>query len=350
MTVSDFFEVIHQQQSKALPFVAFRAPNSSTLKLYLQNDATLYETSTFTESGFVFAPFDLEQLPSVIIPFNTSTFYTVEFPQKATKTINKDEFTVGSNDDKATHLNLVKKGIAAIKNNTLQKVVLSREEVINASKDHAELFKRLLYQSTNYVYWFYHPKVGEWMGATPETLLRISNQQLTTMSLAGTKMKTDAWTEKEKEEQQIVTEYIVEALSANISECKLEPTETITAGNVEHLRTVIKANVVLDKKDSLKAIIESLHPTPAVCGFPKVVSKAFILDNENYKREYYTGFLGELNNQGSTQLFVNLRCMQLKHNQASVYVGGGILGNSNPEHEWEETIKKSYAMKSVMLG
>jgi isochorismate synthase len=102
---------------------------------------------------------------------------------------------------------------------------------------------------------------------------------------------------------------------------------------------------------------------------PKQAAKAFILTNENYNREFYTGFLGELNLEAttsprsgkrnieirayamtkkSTQLYVNLRCMQLKNKQAIIYVGGGITESSNAEMEWQETVSKSLVVKSVL--
>ena len=91
-----------------------------------------------------------------------------------------------------------------------------------------------------------------------------------------------------------------------------------------------------------------LHPTPAVCGLPKEEAKQFILDNELYNRDFYTGFLGELNLKGQTNLYVNLRCMQLKDNRISIYVGGGITADSNAENEWEETVIKAKVMKNAL--
>ena len=74
-----------------------------------------------------------------------------------------------------------------------------------------------------------------------------------------------------------------------------------------------------------------------------------------YERDYYTGFLGELNipqeksSVPKTALFVNLRCMKINDkNSASLFIGGGITEDSNAEREWEETISKSKTMKCVL--
>ena len=82
--------------------------------------------------------------------------------------------------------------------------------------------------------------------------------------------------------------------------------------------------------------------------------KIFILENENYNREYYTGFLGELNKKSikkkklKSDLYVNLRCMQIKNQQAFIYMGCGITKDSNPEKEWEESVNKSMTMKKIL--
>ena len=105
-------------------------------------------------------------------------------------------------------------------------------------------------------------------------------------------------------------------------------------------------------ENGLYSLVDLLHPTPAVCGLPKEAAKQFILENENYNRSYYTGFLGELNmglqNKNDSHLFVNLRCMEIEKNEAYIYVGGGITKESNPEEEWEETVAKSNIMLKVL--
>ena len=141
----------------------------------------------------------------------------------------------------------------------------------------------------------------------------------------------------------------------------------IQAGNLVHIQTIIKTNLKPETYD-LKQLLGNLHPTPAVCGLPKEDAKQFILNNEAYNREFYTGFLGELNikekktrnsNRHNVEndayatiktisnLYVNLRCMQIKPKNALIYVGGGITIDSSPEAEWEETVHKSLVMKKV---
>lgn len=373
MIFNEFFNRIESQYQAELPFVVYRKPNENNLNVLLQNTNDLIFTEDFTEKGFVFSPFDTTE-KSVLMPLEFSETLKTDYVlpseinrfEKATQNINTSE--------KEIHINLVKSGVEAIENNLFKKVVLSRSETVSLSnKNPLSIFKNLLenYPSA-FVYCWYHPKVGLWLGATPETLVKIEGQRFSIMALAGTQNyegRLDVeWQDKELQEQQYVTDFILDNIKTTIDNIKTSAVETVKAGNLLHLKTkiwgVLKPNAI-----SLKDLLYSLHPTPAVCGVPKLESKQFILKNENYNREFYTGFLGELNlevtsaprsgrrnienrayaiTKNSTQLYVNLRCMQLKENSAIIYVGGGITGGSNPESEWEETVSKSLVIKKVL--
>ena len=161
------------------------------------------------------------------------------------------------------------------------------------------------------------------------------------------------WQNKEKVEQQLVTDYIVDIISNSVSKVQTSIPETIKAGNLLHLKTVIQGT--FDKNTNLNDLVVLLHPTPAVGGFPKLNAINFINENEGYNREYYSGYLGEINyNDNSvTDLYVNLRCMQIQKNndnfQAHLFVGCGITKDSIPEKEWFETVNKAMTLKNVLL-
>ena len=204
------------------------------------------------------------------------------------------------------------------------------------------------------MYAWFHPKVGLWLGATPETFVKVIGSNFKTMSLAGTQPfevdKDPIWTQKEFEEQQLVTDFIEKELGELSSTLTIENRKTVRAGNLWHLQTEI--NGVLKEEKNLKSLIQKLHPTPAVCGLPRNEAKAFILENENYYREFYTGFLGEINlkneDDKTSSLYVNLRCMKIENNTASIFVGGGITKDSNPQQEFLETVAKSNTMKNIL--
>jgi isochorismate synthase len=334
----------------------YRRPNSKEVSGFFMNDDALNFTSEFTEKGFVLAPFNADE-KAILFPKETADFLT-ETLQFKKEVVLKNEFNF-DDSSKEKHIKLVEKAIDKISENELQKVVISRKELVKINAvSIVEIYKKLLQTYANaFVYVWFHPKVGLWFGATPETLLEVENTTFKTMSLAGTQVfkntKNVVWKTKELEEQQLVTNFIERQLNRIATNLQVDKTETIKAGNLLHLRTKVTGELNADKP-KLKTLIRALHPTPAVCGLPRGKAKAFINQNENYNREFYTGFLGELNINDSkkelkkTNLFVNLRCMKIENNTASIYVGGGITRDSNAKKEWEETVSKSKTMKCVL--
>lgn len=370
MNEDSFFKALETHYSKQLPFVVYSRPIDSIIKCWLQNSNVLHTTETFTESGFVFAPFDFKE-QSVVFPESDCDYQVLEVEHLQADDVKNTTSTTENQKDE--HIQLVSKGIEAIQGGRLKKVVLSRCETKTIEhKNPIAIFKRLYASYKNaMVYCWYHPKVGLWLGATPELLFKVEGKQLTTISLAGTKPYSEthdvSWTHKEIEEQKIVTDYISKQIEPHTSKINISEVETARAGNLLHLKTRITSRITASS--DLKSIIEALHPTPAVCGFPKIEAKDFILHNEKYNRDYYTGFLGELNLKQSkmrntnrrnvennaytavkmhSNFYVNLRCVQLKKDKALIYVGGGITKDSDPENEWEETVNKTKTMTRVL--
>ncbi|MFI0490632.1 chorismate-binding protein [Flavobacterium sp.] len=347
-------EKAKKQFGQNFPFVIYKKPNETNIIGLFQKNDNLFDVNDFTEKGFIFASFDGSQ--TFIIPENQSERLSIIYSKKETD-IQQKEFVLSNVLAKNDFENLVSKGIHAIENGEFSKVVLSRKEKVDlVNFDWIIAFEKLvnLYPST-FAYCFYHPKIGVWMGATPEQLLKVNNNTFETIALAGTQKDTVSneviWQTKEKEEQQYVTDYIVTKLEKVASEVIISKPYSIKAGSIWHIKTDISG--VLNSGSGLQEVIQLLHPTPAVCGFPKDKSKAFILENEHYDRTFYTGYLGELNSSfsidmKSSHLFVNLRCMEICDSQANLYMGCGITKDSVPEKEWEESINKSTTMKQVL--
>ena len=337
------------------PFVVYRKPNKINISGFFMDSDELFFTDDFTENGFIFAPFDTSK-KAILYPLNISKYIEEQIHLDDSEKLN----SIGLNGNKVSkenHINIVEKTIEAIHNSELKKVVISRKEVLTFNSFQLlEVYKKLLKKYENaFVYVWYHPKVGLWLGATPETLLKTEETHFKTMSLAGTrkynKQSKDTWKSKEIEEQQLVTDFIEEQLNPISKDLKIDKTETIRAGSLLHLRTKIEGE--LTNEASLNKIIRALHPTPAICGLPRDSAKQFIINNENYDRSFYTGFLGEINlnieRRKKSSLFVNLRCMEvIDNNTINLYIGGGITKDSNAEKEWEETVSKSETMKNVL--
>ena len=184
------------------------------------------------------------------------------------------------------------------------------------------------------------------MGATPEKICEVEGNKATAISLAGTKVNGESWTDKEIEEQLYVTRYIEEKFkNLHCSNLKIDGPHNVQAGPVIHLQTTISCELL--SREIWRKVIEDLHPTPATCGIPAVKSKSFIRDIEKHDRSIYTGFIGIFGDENK-KCYVNLRCMELLENEAVLYVGGGITASSDLDREWEETERKAQTLEKFL--
>jgi isochorismate synthase len=103
----------------------------------------------------------------------------------------------------------------------------------------------------------------------------------------------------------------------------------------------------LRDKESIGDILDALHPTPAISGLPKSEAVEFILRNEGYDRKYYSGFIGNVDPEGRTDIYVNLRCMSIGERNITLYAGGGLLPASTIEGEWQETENKLRTINQI---
>lgn len=353
--MTDLFIKVKIQQEQNLPFALFCKPDSDRVVGVFQKNDHIYFLETFEEKGFVFAPFDADEVP--FIPLEHSDIYVESVHNKnyffEPKTAEPNTF-IG----KDFFEELVAKGVEAISDAEFIKVVLSRrEEVTVPDFDIQNTMRKMIHHYPSaFKYCFSHPKIGTWIGATPEQFLKTDGNSIKTVALAGTQLATNSrkivWEDKEKTEQQLVTDFIMDNLEDLVKEVTLSSPYSVKAGNLWHIKTDISAT--LKSKKFLKKVILALHPTSAVCGLPKEAAKAFIRENEGYNREYYSGFLGELNidlvtfKTLQTDLFVNLRCMKIIKNKAQLFIGCGITKDSNPEAEYLETVNKSMTMKKII--
>ena len=359
--MSELFNKIKVQFENNLPFAVYCKPSSNRIIALLQHDNSYQKVSKTNTSGFIFTSFDGKS--SCLIPKNNSNII-VEIVDDSTFFLQKNRRNDIDDEVKNKYENLIQKGIDAINNNEFEKVVLSRKEKVAIRKFDIETTFYNLIQNyeTAFKYCFYHPEIGLWMGASPEQFLKVDNDVIKTVALAGTQLFSENekvnWKKKETQEQKIVTDFIVKSLQKYVTNVSVSSPFTQRAGNLAHIKTDIEAKITnifdLDK------IIESLHPTPAVCGFPKEIAKKFIIENEGYDREFYTGFMGEWNKNFLTwedlkfDLFVNLRCMKIEllpngeMAEATLFIGGGITKDSIPENEYLETVNKSMTMKKVL--
>ena len=172
--MSQLLDQVLSQYKEKLPFVCFRNPNGEHLQAYLCSSDELLYSKEYTEQGFLFAPFD-DRKEAIIFPIGASQILKEEIQIYKTEIAQTEYGVLPSSSEE--HENLVRSGVEAIKKEKFGKVVLSRKETIEFDEfNFVEVFKRLLNSYTNaFAYVWYHPKVGLWMGATPERLVSLEN-------------------------------------------------------------------------------------------------------------------------------------------------------------------------------
>jgi len=353
---------------KNLTFATFRMPHQDSSTTYIQSAPegmqwrSIHDISE--KKGFIMAPFDTRNgkqyimvRPEIILRGEEVVHQTVEriraIPANDQPAWNQDRPVVTR---RKAYINQVQHIKDQISTGYFQKAVLSRIQLIEGNYLSAvsQIFSETCKRHPNAFVYLFKSDDHFWMGASPEPLLRLKNNQVSTVSLAGTRnfsernMKPANWTMKEVLEQEYVTRYIHDALREfNIRDYRVTSPYVKKAGDLVHLRTDFSFGYE-QLADRVWEFLDRIHPTPAVAGQPKDDAISYIKQLEPHDREYYAGFLGPVESREVIDLFVNLRCMKITPEYLSLYIGGGITLESDPEDEWEETCLKSKSLKSII--
>ncbi|HEV8515513.1 MAG TPA: chorismate-binding protein, partial [Cyclobacteriaceae bacterium] len=259
------------------------------------------------------------------------------------------------------YLALVEAAIQKIESGVIEKIVPSKFKEVELSDSFNVLktFYKLCDKHPNaFVSLVSSPETGTWLGASPELLVSVDAQdKFKTIALAGTlpystgiNLKSVAWTQKEIEEQALVSRYIINCFKKiRVREYAEHGPRTVVAGNLLHLRTDYEIDMKEVNFPQLGSVmLKLLHPTSAVCGMPHEPAMDFLQKNEGYDREFYSGFLGPVNFEGESKLFVNLRCIQLFEKSARIYAGAGVTADSDPMKEAEEVEMKIQTLNQII--
>lgn len=349
-------------------FAIYRLPREQDINFVqqtcMQHDIYDDLPSVNVEKGFVIAPFCSSQTDKVIV-IRPDVFMSGEeeiFNYLKNLHLNKrykDEHTaLAVSVTASSTFDHYQKAYQAfhsrLADQTFEKLVLSRTlEVSKPSTFSAgEIFAKACQKyPDNFIYLLHHEACGVWLGCSPEIIVAGENGQWKTDALAGTQALPSTqqhieWDDKNQLEQKIVKDYMQQQLSALNIPSTAHPPRTIRSGNVVHLHSEI--GFQLTDVTQIFNLLNVLHPSPAVCGVPKKQAFQFIIENEGYNRAYYSGFVGSLDFKGKTDLFVNLRCMQIFDNHLRLYAGGGILPSSSLDTEWKETQHKLQTVLSLL--
>ena len=365
----------------------WRLPDNKTKHLIISNNHELLNQDTPLEElpmGFILAPFNRSAdrtflKADLCFTFEDNSLKPPSTPIETTSTAWLNTHIKNStpqsprkfhtlkyqpiSTERETFINTVAEGIRQIEQGTFEKIVPSRAQVVSLDShfDIVDIFQRLCLSVPNALVSFVStPESGSWIGATPELLVSVENKStFRTIALAGTQvyqagvnLKTVAWTQKDIEEQALVERYIISCFKKiRLREFEEHGPKTVVAGNLLHLKSEFKVDMQATNFPQLGSVmLQLLHPTSAVCGVPLDTSMEFLDKHEKYDRQYYTGYLGPVNFNNDTNIFVNLRCAQLLEDKAVLYAGAGVTIDSTPEHEWNETEMKMNTLLKIIVN
>jgi len=337
---------IEELLKAGLDFAFYRSPKSDQVVL-LQLRTIKDEAHHSFDDLWVTCPFSTEHAPYYYQVLSEESFtLDSNFRDDQFKTLDVPNSTLDDYRLKVVH------AIDEIGKGLLSKVVLHTQiEVAYSREIHRLIHKVLAADTEGFRYSFYSAELGLWMGITPEVLVHSRNSDFKTMALAGTRkledLEANPFREKERAEQAWVTKEIVELLNKSADFMHVGEVETVKAGKLAHLRTIINGEI--NPELNTADIARVLHPTAAVCGYPKRLAYRYIEENEVLNRSLYSGYLGRVQKESSS-LYVNLRCMSYQEGMIKVYVGAGITADSDPELETEEIRIKTSTLASILMA
>ena len=253
--------------------------------------------------------------------------------------------------------------IQAIHTGTLRKVVLARSVVVR-SDDAPDGFDLVSHLERSYRQCFsfgWRVNGATFVGASPELLVRLDAGVVTSNPLAGSARRGEGEAEDRllaeelmhSEKDRIEHRYVVDDVAA-----RLEPfAEALDVpdhpslkrmATVQHLSTQICGRTLTGTH--ILDLVGALHPTPAVGGTSRAAAQAFIDMVEGFDRGWYSGGVGWLDGGGDGEFAIGLRCGLLEGTRAHVFAGAGIVEDSRPELELNETRLKLRPMLELLAA
>ena len=242
-----------------------------------------------------------------------------------------------------------------------EKIVLARKTVVTFPQPFSPeiLFQRLYdYQVKRFAFYLQPKSTQAFMGCSPELLFARSGAVIRSESLAGTSVRcrvgepasdhdTALHSQKITDEHHYVTQYIQEKLTDICKTISQDPTTSIVQlRNLNHLVRRFRGELLPNVTDT--QILNALHPTPAVSGYPEFRVESDLHRLEPFARGWYAGPIGVISPTQST-FAVALRCaVATTSHRLDIYAGAGVIDQSDPLAEWDEIEAKTTLFREIL--
>jgi anthranilate synthase component 1 len=287
--------------------------------------------------------------------------------QSSIKNLNKSkskivkDIKVKSNTSKNKFLNMVNKAKKYIKLGDIFQVVLSQRFEANLTKNPLEIYKKLRITNPSPFMFFFNFSDFQIVGASPEILVRLRDNKITVRPIAGTRPrgktnKEDLYYEKDllKDKKELSEHLMLLDLGRNdagkVSKINsVKVTESFIIERYSHVMHIV-SNVIgkYNKKFSKFKSLLAGFPAGTVSGAPKIRAMEIIDELETTRRKVYAGGIGYFSANGEFDTCIALRTAVIKNKKFYVQAGAGIVADSKPIKEYEETVNKAKALINAL--
>ena len=268
---------------------------------------------------------------------------------------------VKSNTSKNKFLRMVNEAKKYIKIGDIFQVVLSQRFEAKLSKTPLEIYKKLRITNPSPFMYFFNFKDFQIIGASPEILVRLRNNKITVRPIAGTRprgknLRQDNFFAKDllKDKKELSEHLMLLDLGRNdagkVSKIgTVKVTESFMIEKYSHVMHIVSNVIgVYNKQFSKFKSLLAGFPAGTVSGAPKIRAMEIIDELETTKRKVYAGGIGYFSANGEFDTCIALRTAVAKNNKFYVQAGAGIVADSNPIKEYEETVNKAKALMNAL--
>ena len=287
--------------------------------------------------------------------------------QSSTKSLNSSinhiakNIKVKSNTPKNKFLKMINKAKDYIKLGDIFQVVLSQRFEAKLTKKPLDIYKKLRITNPSPFMFFFNFDDFQIIGASPEILVRLRDGKITVRPIAGTRprgktAKEDLFYEKDllKDKKELSEHLMLLDLGRNdagkVSKINsIKVTESFIIERYSHVMHIV-SNVVgeYNKKFSKFKSLLAGFPAGTVSGAPKIRAMEIIDELETTKRKVYAGGIGYFSANGEFDTCIALRTAVAKNKKFYVQAGAGIVADSKPINEYEETVNKAKALINAL--
>jgi len=273
----------------------------------------------------------------------------------------KINIKIKSNTTKDKFLKMVNKAKKYIKIGDIFQVVLSQRFEAKLSKEPLEIYKKLRVTNPSPFMYFFNFEDFQIIGASPEILVRLRDDKITVRPIAGTRprgknSKEDAFFAKDllQDKKELSEHLMLLDLGRNdagkVSKVgTIKVTESFIIEKYSHVMHIVSNVIgVYNKKYSKFKSLLAGFPAGTVSGAPKIRAMEIIDELETTRRKVYAGGIGYFSANGEFDTCIALRTAVVKNKKFYVQAGAGIVADSNPIKEYEETVNKAKALLDAL--